>query len=315
MESSRIYDWGKGIRMIDGYDLGLPGRTGIYVLEEEELTLVETGPSPSVPYILKGLEELGYRPEEVRNVIVTHIHLDHAGGAGLLLQSCPEARVVVHPRGARHLADPSRLIQGARMVYGDQFDSLFDPIVPIPEERILVRQDQETLSIGPDRTLTFLDSPGHAKHHFSIYDPVSRGLFTGDTAGVQYMQSKEFGFPFYLPTTSPNQFDPAAMKASIQRFRQLDVERLFFGHFGMTDQPGTAFDQVSEELDAFVEAGEQAITAGEGAAGIERRLMNRYHPMLRNHGVPEDHALFRILKLDLTVCAMGLEETLTHQKK
>src|SRR5699024_3313227 len=209
MESSRIYDWGNGIRMIDGYDLGLPGRTGIYVLEEEELTLVETGPSPSVPYILKGLEELGYRPEAVRNVIVTHIHLDHAGGAGLLLQSCPEARVGVHPRGARHLADPSRLIQGARMVEGAQFASLSDPTVPIREERILVRQDQETLSIGPDRTLTFLDSPGHAKHHFSIYDPVSRGLFTGDTAGVQYMQSKEFGFPFYLPTTSPNQFDPS----------------------------------------------------------------------------------------------------------
>ena len=231
MESSDLIDWGHRIRMIDGYDLNVPGRTGIYVLEEEELTLVETGPSLSVPRILKGLEALGHRPEDVRNVIVTHIHLDHAGGAGLLLQSCPKARVVVHPRGARHLADPTRLIQGARMVYGEQFDALFEPVLPVPEDQILVRKDGETLEIGPDRKLKFLDSPGHAAHHFSIYDPVSRGLFAGDTAGIRYGQLEELGCSLYIPSTSPNQFDPAAMKQSIDRFPQRRGGPNFFRPF------------------------------------------------------------------------------------
>ncbi|PTX59067.1 glyoxylase-like metal-dependent hydrolase (beta-lactamase superfamily II) [Melghirimyces profundicolus] len=315
MEPIRLFDWGHRIRMIDGYDLNMPSRTGIYVLEEEELTLIETGPSPSVPYILKGLEELGHRPEDVRNVIVTHIHLDHAGGAGLLLKSCPEARVVVHPRGARHLADPSRLIQGARMVYGDQFDALFDPVLPIGEERILVRGDGEKLAIGPDRTLTFLDSPGHAAHHFTIHDPVSNGLFTGDTAGIHYAQTEEFGFRLYLPSTSPNQFDPDAMKASIERFRERRPERIFFGHFGMSEEPAAVFEQVKEELEAFMEIAERSLAVGEGAAGMERGLKDRYRRMLMEKGVPEDHPVFRILYLDLTVCAMGLEHYLNRKNR
>ncbi|SMO83807.1 MBL fold metallo-hydrolase [Melghirimyces algeriensis] len=310
MMSSHLYDWGNHIRMIDGYDLKLPERTGIYVLEAEELTLVETGPSISIPYLLKGLEDLGHRPEDVRNIIVTHIHLDHAGGVGLLLEKCPNAQVVVHPRGARHLADPSRLIRGARMVYGDQFDSLFDPVLPVPEDRIRIKKDEETLAIGPERTLTFLDSPGHAAHHFSIYDPISRGLFTGDTAGVNYIRSKVFGFPFYLPSTSPNQFDPEAMKASISRFQKWDVERIFFGHFGMSDKPGVVYDQVTKELDTFMEMGEQAIKAGEGAKGIEIRLKEHYQQFLLNKGVPENDVLFQLLFIDLTVCAKGIEHYL-----
>lgn len=315
MESNHLYDWGYRVRMIDGFDLNVPGRTGIYVLEEEELTLVESGPSLSVSRILKGLEELGHRPEEVRNVIVTHIHLDHAGGAGLLLRHCPEARVVVHPRGARHLADPTRLVQGARMVYGEQFDSLFDPVLPIPEDRILVREEGETLPIGPDRTLRFLDSPGHAAHHFSIYDPGSRGLFTGDTAGIRYGWLEEMGFHFYLPSTSPNQFDPDAMKQSIDRFRQEKVDRIFFGHFGMSEVPELVYEQVTEGLDVFMEAGREAMAAGEGAAGIEKRLGDRYRRFLWEKGVPEEHPVFELLYLDLSVSAMGIEHYLTRKRK
>ncbi|GGA43790.1 MBL fold metallo-hydrolase [Kroppenstedtia guangzhouensis] len=315
MESSDLIDWGHRIRMIDGYDLNVPGRTGIYVLEEEELTLVETGPSLSVPRILKGLEALGHRPEDVRNVIVTHIHLDHAGGAGLLLQSCPKARVVVHPRGARHLADPTRLIQGARMVYGEQFDALFEPVLPVPEDQILVRKDGETLEIGPDRKLKFLDSPGHAAHHFSIYDPVSRGLFAGDTAGIRYGQLEELGCSLYIPSTSPNQFDPAAMKQSIDRFRKEEVDRIFFGHFGMSEEPEVVYEQVTAALDVFMEAGEEAMAAGEGAAGIEKRLKDRYRGFLREQGIPEDHPVYFLLNLDLNVSSMGMEHYLSRKGK
>ncbi|MFC4076114.1 MBL fold metallo-hydrolase [Salinithrix halophila] len=307
MKPTRLYDWGFNTKMIEGYDLGLPGRTGIYVLEGEELTLIESGPSPSVPYILKGLEELGYSPDVVKNIIVTHIHLDHAGGAGLLLQSCPNARVVVHPRGARHLADPSRLIQGARMVYGDHFEPLFDPVVPIPEERIFVRKDNQTLAIGKNRILRFIDSPGHAAHHFSIFDSGSMGLFTGDTAGIHYSQTEEYGFTFCLPSTSPNQFDPEAMRESIGKFRILGPERLFFGHFGMLENPEEAYCQVLRGLDDFMDDAKEAMTRGEGGKGIEKRLKERYQRLLRERGVPEENPLFEILYLDLSVCAMGLE--------
>ncbi len=185
----------------------------------------------------------------MKYIIVTHVHLDHAGGAGLLLKECPNATVVVHPRGARHLVNPKKLAAGARAVYGDSFSDLFDPIVPVPEERLLVKEDGKTLSIGENCTLEFLDTPGHAKHHFSIYDPVSNGLFTGDTVGIRYQQLIREGINFFVPSTSPNHFDPDAMKTSINRIRKLGVDRIYFGHFGMTEMVNEALVQVSEWLD------------------------------------------------------------------
>ena len=191
--------------LIDGYDLGVAERTGIYVIDEEELTIVETGPSPSIKHIKQGLEALGFTLDQVKYIIVTHIHLDHAGGTGLLLQECPNATVVVYRKGARHIANPERLIAGAKAVYGDKFESLFDPILPIAEDRLLIKGEGDVLKIGPACTLQFLDTPGHAKHHFSIYDPVSNGIFTGDTIGVRYKQLVADGIDLFLPSTSPNQ--------------------------------------------------------------------------------------------------------------
>ena len=304
---------GKRIHLIDGYDWGLPERTGTYVIAEEQLTLVETGPSPSVPYIRSGLKQLGFSLEQVKYVILTHIHLDHAGGAGLLLQECPNATVVLHPKAARHLVDPSRLIAGARAVYGEQFDELFDPILPVPEERLLIRADGEKLTIGPDCTLEFLDSPGHANHHFSIYDPVSNGMFTGDTAGVYYCTLKSEGIDFFLPSTSPNQFSPDAMLASIARFRERKLDRLYFGHFGMSEQVEEAFRQVTEWLPIFVAEGEKVIAEGLGHDVLCDRLLAKVAEHLKPLGIGDGHAVFDIIKLDLSVCAMGIEDYL--QKK
>ena len=174
--------------LIDNFDLSMAERTGTYVLMEEKLTLIETSASPSVPYILKGLAALGVHPDDVLYIIVTHIHLDHAGGAGLMLEHCPNAKVVVHPKGARHLADPSRLIQGAKAVYGEKFKELFDPVVKVPEDRLIIKEDGDSLELGENINLLFIDSPGHANHHFSIYHPSSNGIFSGDTAGIFYPQ-------------------------------------------------------------------------------------------------------------------------------
>ncbi|MFG6150581.1 MBL fold metallo-hydrolase [Halobacillus sp. B23F22_1] len=306
---------GNRIHLIDGFDLGIPGRTGTYVIEAENLTLVETGPSPSVPRIVEGLKDLGLDPEDVRYLILTHIHLDHAGGAGLLLKECPDAEVIVHKKGKRHLADPSRLIKGARAVYGDSFDRLFDPILSIEEEKLIVKEDGDILEISSDCSLKFFDTPGHANHHLGIYDPVSNGIFTGDTAGIRYHQTMDHGVTFYLPSTSPNQFDPEEMKQSIQRFRDLKVDHIYFGHFGKTDEPEAAFNQVLEWIPKFIEAGEDALAAGEGIEGVKNRLYEKVNAYLRELQIPDDHPVYEVIQLDVEVCAMGLYDYLRKKER
>lgn len=294
------------IFIIDGFDLGIAERTGTYVIDEKELTLVDTGASPSVPHIKKGLSELGFSLEQVKYIIVTHIHLDHAGGTGLLLQECPNAKVVVHPKGARHLADPSRLIAGAKAIYGDKFADLFDPIVPIPSERIIVKGEGDTLEVGPECTLEFWDTPGHAKHHFGIYDPVSNGMFAGDTVGIRYPQLIEEGIPFFLPSTSPNQFDPQAMQQAIDRFQAANFDAIFYGHYSMEKEPEEALRQVAEWLVIFVEEAEEAFQKSQGPSELALRLQEQVRSYLRTKGVPDNHEVYSIIKLDTEVSAMGL---------
>ena len=294
------------IHLIDGFDLGLKQRTGSYVINEQQLTIIETGPSPSVEHVKEGLNELGLPLEEVRYIIVTHIHLDHAGGAGLLMQECPNATLIVHPKGARHLSDPSRLIAGARAVYGDKFDSLFNPIVPVHEHRIEVKTEGGKLQIGPGCTLEFWDTPGHAKHHFGIYDPVSNGFFVGDTAGIRYIQLIEDGIDFYLPSTSPNQFDPGAMKASIERMEEQQFDWLYYGHYGADKNPQAALGQVLEWLEVFVEEGAAAYRSGESADQLAKRLAAPVMAQLADQGMEQPHRVEPYIEMDLQVSAQGL---------
>ncbi|WP_156290313.1 MBL fold metallo-hydrolase [Oceanobacillus salinisoli] len=294
------------ISLIDGFDMDIPNRTGTYVINEEALTLVETGPSPSIKYVKKGLESLGYKLEQVKYIIVTHIHLDHAGGAGLLIKECPNAKVVVHPRGERHLINPRKLAAGARAIYGDNFSDLFDPILPVPEDRLLVKSEGDTLKIGPNCTLEFFDTPGHAKHHFSIYDPVSHGMFTGDTAGIRYELLSQQGIDFFLPTTSPNHFDPSEMKKSIDRMKRMNLERIYFGHFGMTENVENALRQVTEWLDVFVEGGEQTIAEQKGYDTLAGRLLEKVREYLREQGIADEHEIYIIINLDMQVSSLGI---------
>ena len=302
--NSRIY-------LIDGYDLGIKERTGTYVIAEDELTLIDTGASPSVPYIKQGLSELGYTLDQVKYIIVTHVHLDHAGGAGLLLQDCPNAKVVVHPKGARHLADPSRLIAGARMVYGEQFDPLFDPIVPVPENQLIEKTEGGQLEIGSACTLEFWDTPGHAKHHFGIYDPVSNGMFAGDTVGIRYQQLIPDGIPLFLPSTSPNQFDPAAMQLAIDRFQTANFDAIYYGHYGMTSEPKEALRQAGAWLVEFLEEAEDAFAKQQSPQDLAARLQEMVRTHLRSLGVPDDHKVYSIIKVDMEVSAMGLLDYLS----
>jgi len=304
-------DLGHDITLIDLFDLKMDERTGSYVLWDEEVTIIETSASPSIPYLLEGLKKINIDPAEVKHIIVTHIHLDHAGGVGLLVESCPNAKVYVHPRGKRHLADPSRLIESAKQVYGDTFNELFDPILPVPEEQLVEVADGETLKLG-SRTLTFYDTPGHAKHHMSIHDSLSNGIFTGDTIGVHYSKASTDDFVFVLPSTSPNQFDPNVMLESLKRIKKLNVDAIYFGHYGKTTLVDQVYDQIEHWLPKFVQSGEKVLDEFE-TASMEYKvdlLANMLDEMTRAYleekNIPSSHEVYDYLKLDLQVCSMGI---------
>ncbi|RFU69897.1 MBL fold metallo-hydrolase [Bacillus sp. V59.32b] len=313
-----IIEIDKRISLIDGNDLQRKLRTGTYVIKEEEITIVETSASPSIPYVLEGLSEAGIQLEDIKYIILTHIHLDHAGGAGLLLQKCPNAKVIVHKKGARHLEDPTRLIAGAKAVYGDDFDRLFDPILPIPSERIIIKEDREILAISDTCTLTFYDTPGHANHHLSIHDDVSNGMFSGDTVGIYYRELDQDNIEFYLPSTSPNQFNPEAMLASADLYESLGIDRVYFGHFGASHNPHQVYQQLKYWLPIFVETAKNAHacnpTFEEKLSALSSDLYKTVREYLAQKGVPDNHPVYEILALDLRVCAMGLIDYLMKQE-
>lgn len=306
------------IFLIDDLDLNVSGRTGSYILMEEELTIIETCTSHSVPFILEGLKEIGRSPEEVKYIIVTHIHLDHSGGAGLLLTYCPEAKIIVHPKGAKHLADPSKLITGAKAVYKEQFEELFDPILPIPPDRIITKTHEDTLTIGPECTLSFFDTPGHANHHFSIYHPGVNGMFTGDTAGVTYPQLAHLGIDLFLPSTSPNQFDPEKMLQSIELYEQKQLTSLFFGHYGSSNRPDEVYRQIRYWLPIFVKEAERIFAQNalndNAVELLKESLYSKVTSSLSEVNINSDHEFFKILNLDLSVSSMGLIDYLVKKE-
>jgi glyoxylase-like metal-dependent hydrolase (beta-lactamase superfamily II) len=305
--------------LIDDYDLNMEERTGTYILAEDSLAIIETSASPSVARIIAGLEALNLSAEDVKYIILTHIHLDHAGGAGLMLRSCPQAKVIVHPKGEKHLADPSRLIAGAKAVYGDQFEALFDPIIPIPQDRLEAMEDGSELRLSDTCTLAFYDTPGHANHHFSVYYPPENGMFTGDTAGIFYPQLYREGVEFYLPSTSPNQFSPEKMLSSISLYESKQLDCLFFGHFGISRNPAEAYFQVRSWLEIFMEEAEAAFKGAsshnEAPGLIASRLKKRVTAHLSQKGIAEDHPIYSLLSLDLEVSAMGLADYLAKRDK
>ncbi|TMW73537.1 MBL fold metallo-hydrolase [Alteribacter natronophilus] len=302
-QSIQTFDSARHI--VDGFDLGSSERTGSFVLAEEKLTIIETGPSISVPHIISGLKKLGLTPEAVRNIIVTHIHLDHAGGCGLLLKHCPGASVYVHEKGARHLADPSRLVQGARHVYQDSFDDLFSPVVPVPEEAINRVQDGDHLRIGPNCNLTFYDTPGHANHHIGIYDEKTGTFYSGDTLGVRYPALARSGLDLILPSTSPNQFDPEKMINSASKVRKLKPGKIAFGHYGICNDTDSVFSQLSHWLDVFIHYGKKHYQAGDSYGDLRNSLLAEIKQYAEKYTELTDKDC-RMLELDLSVSSMGL---------
>ncbi len=203
------------------------------LIEQGEALFVDTGPARAIDYLLAGLAEERLTPADVRFIILTHIHLDHAGGAGELMRRCPRAALLVHPRGAPHMIDPEQLISASIDIYGaDLFDKLYGTITAIDKDRVIAVEDGYVLPFH-SRTLHFFDTPGHARHHLSIWDKTGNGIFTGDTLGLALPELQLPGKPpFLIPTTSPAAFDPDALEHSIKRLMSLRPALFYLTHFG-----------------------------------------------------------------------------------
>jgi glyoxylase-like metal-dependent hydrolase (beta-lactamase superfamily II) len=302
-----VQDLGSGIFLVDLLQGGRRGRTGTYIVRGEEKTaIVDVGSSLDIPRLLAGLEQLQIPAETIDYIILTHIHLDHAGGIGTLLPHLPHATVVVHPRGARHLIDPSRLIAGARAVYGELLDSLFGTILPVPEERVLIRADEETLSLGGKRILTFYDSPGHARHHFSIWDPVSQGIFSGDALGIRYIRELTgMDGEIVFPSTSPSEFDREAVISTVKRLSALPAKRVYHAHFGVTEPAETAFERTLKGAIAFDEIARSIFYPGIPWEEIAEALRNYMQQEIEQQGLNVPASWDGFL-LDLELDAKGL---------
>ncbi|MDA8073465.1 MAG: MBL fold metallo-hydrolase [Actinomycetota bacterium] len=250
-----------GVVEIDTLLGGWERVTAGYLVQGVAPVLVETGSQSSVPALLGALDQLGVAPGDLAGVAVTHIHLDHAGGVGDVARAFPSATVYVHERGARHLADPSRLVDSASRVYGTLLDSLYGRIDPTPVERIHVLADGEDIRIGPDRVLTTVDSPGHAKHHLALHDSVSGLLFAGDAVGVRLPDAGVL-----RPATPPPDFDLDQALTSLQRFAERRPSALALAHYGLVPDPLAVLDEATGTLRRWAEVAEQAWREGRDIA-------------------------------------------------
>jgi glyoxylase-like metal-dependent hydrolase (beta-lactamase superfamily II) len=280
---------------------------------------VESGTSLSVPGLLQALEALGVERGAVDYVMPTHVHLDHAGGAGTLLRELPNARLVIHPRGARHMIDPSQLIAGATAVYGPEVMlATYGEIVPVPESRVVVADvapDRDFELMLGGRRLQFIDAPGHARHHCAIWDEASRGWFTGDVFGLVYREFDTADGNYLIPTTSPVQFDPEAWEVTLHRLLERSPAHVYLTHYGRVDAVPALANDLREGLAAYQRIARAHADAPDRHARIYASLMGHHLDQLRERHHPMAEARAReLLDMDVEINTQGLEVWLDRQR-
>ena len=310
MTSNTELNW--GIHLLDtGFHRD--NMAACYVVEDEgesgvEVAIVETGTKDTVPVIEAFLHDQNIDFTQVKYVIVTHVHLDHAGGAGLLMQMLPNAKLVVHEKGARHMINPAKLQAGATAVYGEEeFSKTYGDLLPIDEGKILVPADDEVLTLG-SRSFTFIDTPGHARHHFCVYDNKSQGFFTGDTFGLAYQELTTDKGPFIFPTTTPVQFDPDALKHSIKRLLSFEPQRMFLTHYGMVEQPGALAEVLLARIDVLVGIATRNADYPNRIDAIKEEILAYFIEQLAVHGCElSKQDQIELLAMDAMLNAQGLD--------
>lgn len=296
-----------------------PGLAACYLLRSaDRLAVIDTGTERTIPGLLAVIDALGLTPAAVDLVMPTHVHLDHGGGAGALLAACPNATLVVHPNGAPHLIDPSRLIAGATAVYGEAgFAEHFGGLTPVPEARVHLATDGETFDLA-GRRLRFIDTPGHANHHGCILDEATGGCFTGDTFGIGYREFHTAAGPWLFPPTTPVAFDPEAWHGSLDRLMALGPRAMYLTHFGRVDAPERLVAGLHRDINALAAlARPEEGRADAGRVGRLRAALTEYLVgAALAHGVPlSPDAIAGLLEVDLELNAQGLDIWLKRRER
>ena len=277
------------------------------IVDGDQAAFVDVGTNYSAPRLIQTLSELGLNKDNVRYIILTHIHLDHAGGAGEMMHLCSNAQLIVHPRGVRHMIEPSALRSGAVAVYGEDAVQLaYGALLPIEAKRITEANEGFEIHLGK-RVLKCLDTPGHAKHHIAIWDSISKGVFTGDTFGLSYREFDTENGGYVMPTTTPIQFDPVALRESVERIAALQPDCIFPTHFSRVDDVQKLKLLFLKQLDEMVSLAISLKESSQRHENIKNGLLDIYEKYLKEHGCNLSKAeIGDFLKIDLELNAQGI---------
>ena len=309
---ARTTDAGNGVVAVDTLYLRPSADASHLVIADGHAAFVDTGTNSSVPYLLDALRQYDLEPGDVDYVFLTHVHLDHAGGAGTLMQALPNARCIIHPRGAPHMADPSKLIAGTQGVYGkQQAFELYGDIVPIDAARIIAAADEDRFTFG-GREVRALHTEGHARHHYCLHDPHSRGVFTGDSFGLSYRELDTEKGEFIFPTTTPPHFEPTEAHKAVDRIMAQEPDRLYLTHYSRVNDVQRLAGDMHECLDGFVAIARRHQDRDDRREAMERDLFEFLYQRLTAHGYDQGReAAQEFLKHDMVLNSQGLDAWLS----
>ena len=296
---TRIERLADDLILIDTHYHGTPDAVGVFLLTGERPALIETGPASTVETLLDGVRAAGLDPRDLKALAVTHIHLDHAGATGTLVRQFPHLDVYVHPLGAPHLIDPSRLLHSAARLYGGDLPRLFGETVPVPGERVHILEDGAQVRLG-SRRLVAIDTPGHARHHLAFHDETAGDLFTGDAVGVALPGSR-----FVRPPTPPPEIDVPAWDRTIERLRALRPRRLLLTHFGAQTWVDELLTQLQHRLHEAVRLVQTALEDGLDDDAIIDRMRAVAATEMSDLAGPGGPARFEVI-MSTRLSALGL---------
>jgi glyoxylase-like metal-dependent hydrolase (beta-lactamase superfamily II) len=308
---SKLSEFRAGITAID-CDYVRPKLAASHlVVDGGRAAFVDTGTTHSVPTLLAALAAKGLERGDVDWVLTTHVHLDHAGGAGALMRELPNARCAIHPRGARHLAEPAKLVAGSIAVYGQaRYRALYGEIVPIDASRIVVAEDGTQITLG-GRELELIHTPGHALHHYCVVDRANSLIFSGDTFGISYRDFDVEGRAFIFPTTTPVHFDPQALCRSVDRLMSYGPRSIFLTHYAEVTELDRLAREMKERVLAFADLGLRCREATDRPGGLRREMFAMIAGWLDAHGYPRDDAKRHwLLDDDVELNCQGIENWL-----